>query len=121
MTQEKAMRHLGKMRRYGSRFAKLAVKQAVAEGKSPADTLKLVKCARKLRRIASLGSFVGESDPAFRELNLHGQGMSVLADSLLTQTLGANPFVFDVGPSFNQCVIAPSGTGMAGQFDNLVK
>lgn len=50
-----------------------------------------------------------------------GQGMSVLADSLLSQTSGAVPMIFDVGPSYNECIIAPAGTGMSGYFDKLAK
>lgn len=45
------------------------------------------------------------------------QGMSVLGNSLLNQTPGAVPMIFDVGPIYNECVIAPSGTGMSGHFD----
>jgi hypothetical protein len=50
-----------------------------------------------------------------------GQGMSILADSLWSQTPGAVPMIFDVGPSYNECIIAPSGSGMSGQSDKLAK
>lgn len=50
-----------------------------------------------------------------------GQGMSVLAESLLSQTPGAVPMIFDVGPSYNECIVARSGSGMSGQFDEVAK
>lgn len=50
-----------------------------------------------------------------------GKGMSILADSLLSQTPGAVPMIFDVGFSHHEVIIAPSHTGMSGQFDSLAK
>lgn len=43
-----------------------------------------------------------------------GKGMSVLADSLLSQTPGAVPMIFDVGFSHHEAIIAPTRTGMSG-------
>jgi len=39
------------------------------------------------------------------------RGMAGLAD-MLTQQSGGKPFVFDNGPSYNQFVVGPSGSGM---------
>ncbi|MBN9424733.1 MAG: hypothetical protein J0I91_20010 [Candidatus Accumulibacter sp.] len=48
--QEKAMKRLGKIRRYGSRFAKLAVKHAASKGEEPAITWILAKYTVRDRR-----------------------------------------------------------------------
>lgn len=44
-----------------------------------------------------------------------GLGMATI-DSLIGQPAGAVPAIFDVGPSFNECVLAVAGTGMSGYF-----
>lgn len=42
-----------------------------------------------------------------------GMGMSAMTEMLRFQTPGAKPFVIDVGPSDNLCVVAPAGSGMS--------
>ena len=42
-----------------------------------------------------------------------GQGMSVLANTLISKTYCAKPFIFDIGPSYNHCVVGTVGGGMS--------
>lgn len=62
----------------------------------------------------------GNGETQTKTYSYPGPGMAVLADSLLNQMPSAVPFIFDVGPSYNECVIAPSGSGMSF-FSNVVQ